>query len=691
MSILESVALERELARYMAIRDNSGATTLHMAALLDDVITSGSALYDFKFGQNRGSRLESSAISRLKRQLIELDEDISNIKAKADADKSRKTIFYEIWAEMRGERNGLVKELRDEESKLHQGFRDAKATYLAATSDQTTAPVRGIFAKLQVNSADSENSSHKNETTRFVYYFLHDPTIYETICRFQDRCLEAPAVASFTAPDTSRMGDRLENKFVDHVIADLGPRVAMILQSTMGLQDVRLRKLATNNGVDMELVAFLPHALRPLVAMPIEGKRWLIGTAVSESGPEVANYSANFEVLSKIGDLPSGKRSPVYLFRSLSQTATYIEGLCFSQNRGVMLSKDSVVLLHRTNRNTVLISDIIEYTSTRPHPAAAIAYWVQEALYNPSRTIRLDKPALAYDSARASSASSHEAIGGSGRGLGSSARRTEMGLRSRSKLQGPHLAPGNAGSSLSSPANASGGGQKQKTREANKAAANSRHSSMTAIDATMVIDPAADPLASAVDLANTRIDFVKKSRCGFIYSGKWADNQDVVAKVAPLDDQVLRDELCAEIRAYNRLQDLQGTIVPQVVAYGQTHAEGEEYGILVVEKIEGEEILAADKMDTRPALTKLSDAEKTACLNALGEIHKRGVVHRDIRGANLLFRRQRPGKPLQPVFIDFGFSELSSGPESSSRDLAKKRESDYSRLLDAFKGLSIYT
>ncbi|KAI9482174.1 hypothetical protein BX667DRAFT_493900 [Coemansia mojavensis] len=590
---------------------------------------------------------------------------------------------------MRSERNGLVKELRDEEGKPHQNFKDAKAAYLAAAGGRAIAPVRGMFAPLQVNSTDLDTSSHKNKKTRFVYRFLLDPSMLEAVCRFQDRCMKIPAVAAFTAPDSSGIDDRLEDTFVEHVVVDLGPRISTILREMMGLQGVKLRKLATNNGVDMELVAYLPHALRPLVAMPIEGKRWLMGAAESESGPGVANYLANLEVLRKIGNLPSGKRSPVYLFRALSQTATYIEELCFSQNRGVMVGKDSVVLLHRTNRNTVLISDIIEYTSTRPHPAAAIAYWVQEALYNPSRTIMLDGPELACDSAKASSDSGHEVIRGSSGGLGSSARRTEIGLRSRSKLQHPHLGTGDAGSSVSSPANTSGGGQKKKTREVNEAAANSRHSSMTAIDA-MAIDLAADPLASVIDLANTQLGFVKQSRCGYIYSGKWTNNQAVVAKVAPLDNQELRDELCAEIRIYNRLQDLQGSIIPQVIAYGQTYADGQEYGILVVEKIEGEEILAADKMDTRSALTKLSDAEKTACLNALGEIHKRGVVHQDIRGANLLFRHRGPEKLLQPVFIDFGFSEMSCGSVLSSRDFYEKRETDYNRLLDAFNGMSVY-
>ncbi|KAJ1746041.1 hypothetical protein LPJ79_006006, partial [Coemansia sp. RSA 1821] len=165
MSNLECVALKEELARYTAIRDSSGATAIHIAALLDDVITTGSAYYDFKFAQSDGSRLESITISRLKMHLTELDKDISNIKAKADADKSEKAGFYEIWAEMRSERNGLVKELRDEEDKLrdeegkpHQNFKDAKAAYLAAAGGRAIAPVRGMFAPLQVNSTDLDTS-----------------------------------------------------------------------------------------------------------------------------------------------------------------------------------------------------------------------------------------------------------------------------------------------------------------------------------------------------------------------------------------------------------------------------------------------------------------------------------------------------------------------------------------------------
>ncbi|KAJ2847206.1 hypothetical protein IWW36_003969 [Coemansia brasiliensis] len=421
--------------------------------------------------------------------------------------------------------------------------------------------------------------------------------------------------------------------------------------------------------------------------MPIEAKRRLVDAVQQKSELEEAKYLANLEILRKSGNLPSGNQSPMYLYRMLSQTTTYIQKFCFSHNPDVMLSKDSAALLHCTNRNAVLVSNIIDYILTWPHPAAAIAYRVQEAFYNLSRVIVANATELSYGSGRANSNSGHGGTRDAVSGLGSSVQRAHYELCNLPNRASLRLGLGIAKNPGSTPAIAGGGSQQKEACQIGEAAANSLHGNMTAINA-ISIDLTADPLSSSVETADAQLSFAKDPRCGHIYNGKWRNSQDVMVKAALLHNQELWDEARAEIHAYG------SPIVHRAIGYGWAYAaadEDEEYGILVVEHIEGETIFTANKMDTRSTLLKLLDAENTACLDALGKIHKRGVVHKDIYGANLLFRRRGPGKPLQSVFIDFGFAELDSGSAgSNSRHFAKCKGTDYFQLLNAFKGKGVH-
>ncbi|KAJ2558902.1 hypothetical protein GGH12_005653, partial [Coemansia sp. RSA 1822] len=193
-----------------------------------------------------------------------------------------------------------------------------------------------------------------------------------------------------------------------------------------------------------------------------------------------------------------------------------------------------------------------------------------------------------------------------------------------------------------------------------------------------------DPLGGDLDAARVSLEFIKNSRCGLICSGRWIDGQTVIVKAAPVKKIEMLNELRVEVRAYHRLRDLQGTVVPRVVAYGYMPINGRRFGILAVERIEGEEILPALDMDERSTLKTLTNSEKAACKDSLKKIHRRGVVHGDIRGANLLFRSHGPGNDLLPVFIDFGFAQLAG----DATKLADAKAKDYSRLLDTFKGIS---
>ncbi|KAJ1787777.1 hypothetical protein LPJ59_005669, partial [Coemansia sp. RSA 2399] len=383
----------------------------------------------------------------------------------------------------------------------------------------------------------------------------------------------------------------------------------------------------------MEVLAYLPHGRDPFIALPIEVKRRLGDRSLAQPNLEWENLRENFNVLTEIDGNVFGGRNATNMNRALSQATTYVESLVYSQNRGVMLGKDSVVLLQRTNRNSVLVSDVIGYTSTRPHPVAAVAYWIREALFNPAQTIRLEGQGHAAEQGTGDDSEHAVSPGGrSGGELSSSAARTERGLGSPRRTS---QAPG-AGLNRSAP-----GGMMTRSRDLH-------HSSTTAVAVAALYADDEEPLDTIVDTSRAQLEFVKRSRCGKIYTGRWSDGQQVVVKATPVGNYELLDELRTEIRAYSRLHDLQGTTVPRLIAHGYANINGRPVGILVVEQIEGEKILSAYAMDTRSALKRLSYDEKFACLRALKMIHSCGVSPADIRGANILFRPRKAGERLRP-------------------------------------------
>ncbi|KAJ2768252.1 hypothetical protein IWQ56_003012, partial [Coemansia nantahalensis] len=191
-----------------------------------------------------------------------------------------------------------------------------------------------------------------------------------------------------------------------------------------------------------------------------------------------------------------------------------------------------------------------------------------------------------------------------------------------------------------------------------------------------------------LDLAAAELTFVCGSRCGFVYKGRWSDGQAVVVKAAPRDNRVAMEELRTEIRAYHRLADLQGTVLPQLVAHGRGCIEGRSVGVLAIELISGEAFLEPGEMDKRPVLKELTTSERFACVKALAAIHRRGVVHRDVRGANLLFRSSAGGAGRTPVFIDFGFAWFEG--EHKRKAMKTERADDYEWLQGAFEGESKY-
>ncbi|KAJ2765890.1 hypothetical protein IWQ56_003920, partial [Coemansia nantahalensis] len=435
---------------------------------------------------------------------------------------------------------------------------------------------------------------------------------------FQADCLRNPDVdgARFArAPDVA---DGAEDAFVDQGVAVLGPRVTLVAREILRLKRVCMSKLHKNTGVDSCITTDDGEDGGTELYLPVEFKRNLPtgNDQPSDTAERHLNFRANHEVLSSF-QLDGKRFRPLGLWHAFSQTATYMQygtpRACFA----VLVAKNAMFLLRRVARTLILVSDPIGYTSTDPHPVAAIAFWVGTMKRHPCVP------------------------------------------RGRQHKAWPASSSGSSGLS-------------------------------TAVSTEDTVDMDSWLEHSLLDLDS--LISLNTYRCE-MFMGTWDGSRPVIIKAAPVDDEERADEIRNEVAVYRRLRLLQGTDIPRLLAWGSLVLHGRMLVAIVLERIEDRDMIngmARDapqpvNLDSRSALKELSDVERTACLNALGRVHRLGVVHNDIRGANVLFRDDKAGKHRSPVIIDFGFATVASKQAGKAA-----RKADYTRLLDVFNACSIY-
>ncbi|KAJ1891320.1 hypothetical protein LPJ81_005763, partial [Coemansia sp. IMI 209127] len=269
---------------------------------------------------------------------------------------------------------------------------DPTAT-LAAAAAQLAAAHQGVFAPLTLTDTDAKDvSHHESKTAKAVYTFVLDPCVKGAVSTFQEKCLESPKVAGFIVAPAPLDSDRLEDDFATRLVRTLAPRFEVVLTEVLGLTDVNLKKLFRTHGVDMTLSALDPHDVRHPLILPIEVKGYLgTGTPHVSTEARANNYLKNKPCLDALCD-GLARRNTLNIWKAVTQTAWYIQNEANSNNRGVVFSKDGVLLLHRMNHNTVYMSGLIEYKSVDPHPVAAVAFWIQESVLSPSRVLNPDYP-----------------------------------------------------------------------------------------------------------------------------------------------------------------------------------------------------------------------------------------------------------------------------------------------------------
>ncbi|THH27659.1 hypothetical protein EUX98_g6527 [Antrodiella citrinella] len=141
-----------------------------------------------------------------------------------------------------------------------------------------------------------------------------------------------------------------------------------------------------------------------------------------------------------------------------------------------------------------------------------------------------------------------------------------------------------------------------------------------------------------------------------------------------------------ECSAYQRLHDLQGSVIPRLITSGNMVTQSDERAI-VLEFIHGKTLgeMTTDELGAyMPALK--------AVVQLVDSFGHRGVVHGDLTLGNLLFTPPTRGQPLRVVVIDFGCTvvrEATVGDEQWWDYVESSGDLKGLRVIFKHKGLPI--
>jgi hypothetical protein len=140
---------------------------------------------------------------------------------------------------------------------------------------------------------------------------------------------------------------------------------------------------------------------------------------------------------------------------------------------------------------------------------------------------------------------------------------------------------------------------------------------------------------------------------------------DVVVKIADIfKHPELELELTHEGDVYKRLRALQGVVIPRLVTYGR-FAEDFLCGLATADS-------GVDATHFDPDATFTAKA-----LQALRMVHELGVLHGDIKRANIL--RNTAGDPM---LVDFAMAKVLAG-SSPPEDISAMQEEEVQQLMEA--------
>ncbi|PIA17394.1 hypothetical protein COEREDRAFT_7360 [Coemansia reversa NRRL 1564] len=147
-------------------------------------------------------------------------------------------------------------------------------------------------------------------------------------------------------------------------------------------------------------------------------------------------------------------------------------------------------------------------------------------------------------------------------------------------------------------------------------------------------------------------------RSGTVCEG-WLQGHRVAFKISATDATAeILDEIHNEVQVYEHLADLQGSVIPRLLDHGLVNIHGRLHAVLALELVQD------DKSARCPPQAHF------AAIDALREIHRRGVVHGDPRIENIIFQQSSAAgrSGLRPRIIDLAFAMVNAPEQAMAKD-----------------------
>ncbi|KAJ2511103.1 hypothetical protein GGI11_005230 [Coemansia sp. RSA 2049] len=485
--------------------------------------------------------------------------------------------------------------------------------------------------------------------------------------------------ASFESP-LPQLGHS-EDHLAQYIWRWFGPRLAALLKPTPGVVSVELEMGSLRDGADLFLSMHNRDVLGPVLRMPVEvktafGQHQRPTRELLETGVEAQNLHA---ISNASGQAFSSRR----ILNGALQTSMYAAAHSSSGNHGVLISSECLFLLQNVSSASAIISEAIPLVGGDVHPVAAIAWWAQRALSYPQphiptmgravppAAVRIPAPSTAGPPPSGPSTPGPTTRAMARRSGPTPASDTRPAKRRHTEAQGSPQQPQGHGASAGT-------------------------SMAVAVEALVPTLPSPEsPLAKKLrrmDCAGSftryarfegvAMQFLAEYRSGAVYRCS-LDGRDTVVKTANPDKSWLVAELGNEVKAYKRLQDLQGICIPRIFSTGHSVISGEDACFIAMEFLGDPSIYYGEDTEEAHAnaLCALDERIKDQFSGILRMIHRRGVAHCDIRTANLLYAQTRPGGLQTPFIIDFGLANAGNATEEQKKeDMVHLREA-----LDGFE------
>ena len=154
------------------------------------------------------------------------------------------------------------------------------------------------------------------------------------------------------------------------------------------------------------------------------------------------------------------------------------------------------------------------------------------------------------------------------------------------------------------------------------------------------------------------LDKIREGGMGSIYRVRHRLLEEVrvvkVMKPSAVADADLRRRFVEEARTATRLKH------PNICTIYDFAIDDSGMAYLVMEYIEGPSVADLLRLQGRPALPLALEIAHQSLL-ALGFLHRKGIVHRDVAPDNIMLTRDEQGLPLVKV-IDLGIAKVAEGP-----------------------------